>query len=244
MELVLGIDLGTTNSSCAVYEFDEISMVTNEEGSYLTPSAVFIQSIDSIIVGADAKHQKILYPDEVVTEAKRLMGSEKRYFIRNKEYTPSEISSYILRKLKEDAEKRFHQKITKAVITVPAYFNEIQRKATFEAGKLAGLEVIRIINEPTASCLAYGYGKEDIEKLVLVYDLGGGTFDVSLVDISSGMFNVVASSGDNMLGGIEFDNLIVEDILQYFKNKTGKDLKDDRFAMSKIYDSAEKSKSA
>ncbi|MCR4422191.1 MAG: Hsp70 family protein [Spirochaetales bacterium] len=242
MEFVLGIDLGTTNSSCAIYEYDEISMIPNEDGQYITPSAVFINSIDNIVVGQKAKNQKLLYPDEVVTEVKRFMGSEKRYFIKNKEFSPIEISSFILRKLKEDAEKRIKQKIEKAVITVPAYFNEIQRKATFEAGRLAGMQVIRIINEPTASCLAYGYGKKDIDKLVLVYDFGGGTFDVSLVEISQGVFNVIATSGDNMLGGIEFDNLIVNEILKYFKSKTGKDLKEDKFALTKIYDAAEKAK--
>lgn len=244
MELVLGIDLGTTNSACCVYEYDEISMVSNEEGEYITPSAVFINSIDNVIVGKKAKNQKLLYPEDVITEVKRFMGSEKRYFIKNKEYSPTEISSFILKKLKEDAENRFKKKITKAVITVPAYFNEIQRKATFEAGKLAGLEVIRIINEPTASCLAYGYGKENVNKLVLIYDFGGGTFDVSLVDISLGMYNVIATSGDNMLGGIEFDNLIVNDIIKHFKSSTGYDLKEDKFALSKIYDSAEKAKIA
>ncbi|MFN3411230.1 MAG: Hsp70 family protein [Exilispira sp.] len=242
MELVLGIDLGTTNSSCAVYEYDEITMIPNDEGDYITASAVLVNSVDEIIVGNKAKNQKILYPDQVVTEVKRFMGSEKRYFIKNKEFTPSEISSFILKKLKENAENRLKQKITKAVITVPAYFNEIQRKATFEAGKLAGLDVIRIINEPTASCLAYGYGKKNINKLVLVYDFGGGTFDVSLVEIADGMFNVIATSGDNMLGGIEFDNLIVNEILKYFKSKTGKDLSEDKFAMFKIYDAAEKAK--
>lgn len=244
MELVLGIDLGTTNSACAVFEYGEITMIPNDEGEYLTPSAVLINSMDSFIVGKKAKNQKILYPDDVITEVKRFMGSEKRYFVKNKEFSPTEISSYILKKLKEDAEARLQQKITKAVITVPAYFNEIQRKATFEAGKLAGLDVIRIINEPTASCLAYGYGKENVNKLVLVYDLGGGTFDVSLVEINQGMFNVIATSGDNMLGGIEFDNLIVNDILKQFKSKTGKDLKEDKFAMFKIYDAAEKAKIA
>ncbi len=244
MELVLGIDLGTTNSCCAVYEFDEISMVPNDEGSYITPSAVFVHTVDSIIVGTSAKNQKLLYPDDVVTEVKRYIGSEKRYFIKNREFTPIEISSFILKKLKEDAEKMFKQKITKAVITVPAYFNEIQRKATFEAGRLAGLEVLRIINEPTASCLAYGFEKEKMNKVVLIYDFGGGTFDVSIVDISDGMFNVLSTSGDNMLGGVEFDNLIAQDIFDYFKLKTGKDLKVDKFASSKIYDAAEKAKIA
>lgn len=242
MELVLGIDLGTTNSSCAIYEYDEITMIPNDEGDYITASAVLVNSVDEIIVGNKAKNQKILYPDQVVTEVKRFMGSEKRYFIKNKEFTPSEISSFILKKLKENAENRLKQNIKKAVITVPAYFNEIQRKATFEAGKLAGLDVIRIINEPTSSCLAYGYGKKNINKLVLVYDFGGGTFDVSLVEIADGMFNVIATSGDNMLGGIEFDNLIVNEVLKYFKSKTGKDLSEDKFAMFKIYDAAEKAK--
>ncbi|HPC39272.1 MAG TPA: Hsp70 family protein, partial [Exilispira sp.] len=160
----------------------------------------------------------------------------------NREFSPIEISSFILKKLKDDAEKILKQKIEEAVITVPAYFNEIQRKATFEAGKLAGLNVLRIINEPTASCLAYGYGKKDVNKLVLVYDFGGGTFDVSLVEINEGIFNVIATSGDNMLGGIEFDTLIANDILKDFKNKTGKDLKEDKFALTKIYDAAEKAK--
>ncbi len=242
MSLVLGIDLGTTNSLCAIFEYEEITMIPNEDGEYITPSVVFVDSIDNIIVGQRAKNQKLLYPDYVISEVKRFIGSEKRYFIKNREFSPIEISSFILKKLKDDAEKILKQKIEEAVITVPAYFNEIQRKATFEAGKLAGLNVLRIINEPTASCLAYGYGKKDVNKLVLVYDFGGGTFDVSLVEINEGIFNVIATSGDNMLGGIEFDTLIANDILKDFKNKTGKDLKEDKFALTKIYDAAEKAK--
>lgn len=242
MSLVLGIDLGTTNSLCAIFEYEEITMIPNEDGEYITPSVVFVDSIDNIIVGQRAKNQKLLYPDYVISEVKRFIGSEKRYFVKNREFSPIEISSFILKKLKDDAEKILKQKIEEAVITVPAYFNEIQRKATFEAGKLAGLNVLRIINEPTASCLAYGYGKKDVNKLVLVYDFGGGTFDVSLVEINEGIFNVIATSGDNMLGGIEFDTLIANDILKDFKNKTGKDLKEDKFALTKIYDAAEKAK--
>ena len=241
MEPVLGIDLGTTNCCCAIYEYQEITMIKNEEGETLTPSFVYIKSIDNILVGTAAKNQRIIDSKNVVSSVKRFMGTEKIYNIDGKNYTPIDIASFILKSLKNDAQRYIKQDIKKAVITVPAYFNEVQRKATVKAGEMAGLDVIRIINEPTASCLAYELTKTE-NNLVLVYDFGGGTFDVSIVDITDGMFNVIAASGDNMLGGLDFDNKIVNRLLKVFSQQHGIDLSEDNFAMSKLYDAAEKAK--
>ncbi|MDK2892258.1 molecular chaperone DnaK [Methanohalophilus sp.] len=243
MGKILGIDLGTTNSCMAVIEGGEPTVIPNAEGGRTTPSVVGFSKKGELLVGQLAKRQLIANPDNTVSSIKRHIG-EADYKVRlnGKDYTPQEISAMILRKLKEDAESYLGEKITQAVITVPAYFNDSQRQATKDAGKIAGLEVLRIINEPTAAALAYGLDKEHGDHKILVYDLGGGTFDVSILELGDGVFEVLSTSGDTHLGGDDFDNRIVEYIVSEFKKEEGIDLSADRAAMQRLKDAAEKAK--
>lgn len=241
MAKVLGIDLGTTNSCMAVMEGGEAVVIPNAEGGRTTPSVVGFSKTGERLVGQVAKNQAVSNPDRTVTSIKRHMGSEYKVNIDGKDYTPQEISAMILQKLKTDAEAYLGEKVTQAVITVPAYFTDAQRQATKDAGKIAGLEVLRIINEPTAAALAYGLDKGD-DQTILVFDLGGGTFDVSILELGDGVFEVKATSGNNRLGGDDFDQRVVEYLLSEFKKDTGIDLKNDRMAMQRLKDAAEKAK--
>ncbi|MBE6159990.1 MAG: molecular chaperone DnaK [Lactobacillales bacterium] len=240
MSKTIGIDLGTTNSCVCVYEGGEAKVIANPEGSRTTPSVVAFKNGETI-VGIKAKNQMITNPD-VVYSIKRDMGTNKKVKVNGKEYTPEEISAIILTDLKKTAEEYLGEKVTKAVITVPAYFNDSQRQATKNAGKIAGLEVERIINEPTAAALAYGLDKQDKNEKVLVYDLGGGTFDVSILELGDGVFEVLSTSGNNHLGGDDFDNRIMEYLVDEFKKENGIDLNDDKMAMQRVKDAAEKAK--
>ncbi len=240
MSKTIGIDLGTTNSCVSVYEGGEAKVIANLEGSRTTPSVVAFKNGD-IIVGIKAKNQMITNPD-VVYSIKRKMGTSEKVHVNGKDYTAEEISAMILTDLKNSAESYLGEKVTKAVITVPAYFNDAQRQATKNAGKIAGLEVERIINEPTAAALAYGLDKQDKNEKVLVYDLGGGTFDVSILELGDGVFEVLSTSGNNHLGGDDFDNRIMDYLVDEFKRENGIDLSDDKMAMQRIKDAAEKAK--
>lgn len=241
-EYVVGIDLGTTNSVIAWMKPDgSIEVIPNAEGGRLTPSIVAFTKTGEIIVGEPAKRQMILNSERTVKSIKRKMGTDYRVKIDDKQYTPQQISAYILQKMKKDAEQYLNGKIKKAVITCPAYFNDAQRQATKEAGQIAGFEVLRIINEPTAAALAYGLDKKKEEK-VLVYDLGGGTFDVSILEIGEGVIQVVATSGNNHLGGDDFDQRIVDWMAEEFKKQHGVDLREDRQALQRLRDAAEKAK--
>ena len=240
MSKTIGIDLGTTNSCVCVYEGGEAKVIANPEGSRTTPSVVAFKNGETI-VGIKAKNQMITNPD-VVYSIKRDMGTNKKVKVNGKEYTPEEISAIILTDLKKTAEEYLGEKVTKAVITVPAYFNDSQRQATKNAGKIAGLEVERIINEPTAAALAYGLDKQDKNEKGLVYDLGGGTFDVSILELGDGVFEVLSTSGNNHLGGDDFDNRIMEYLVDEFKKENGIDLNDDKMAMQRVKDAAEKAK--
>ncbi len=240
MKKVIGIDLGTTNSCVAVMEGTEAKVIPNLDGNRTTPSVVAFKD-DEIQVGEVAKRQVITNPNTVYS-IKRKMGTNQKVRINNKDYTPQEISAMILRNLKESAEAYLGEKVTEAVITVPAYFNDAQRQATKDAGKIAGLEVKRIINEPTASALAYGIDKKDKQQTVLVYDLGGGTFDVSILDLADGTFEVISTSGDNRLGGDDFDQRIVDWLIAEFKKETSVDLSNDKMALQRLRDSSEKAK--
>jgi len=243
MAKIIGIDLGTTNSCVAVYEGGEPIVITNPEGSRTTPSVVAFTKTGERLVGQVAKRQAITNPDRTILSIKRHMGSAYKVKIDNKSYTPQEISAMILQKLKADAEAFLGETITKAVITVPAYFTDAQRQATKDAGKIAGLEVLRIINEPTAAALAYGIDKEGREQKIMVYDLGGGTFDVSLLEISDGVFEVLATAGNNRLGGDDFDNRIIDWIAEEFKRENGGiDLRQDKMAHQRLKEAAEKAK--
>ncbi|MDR1939273.1 MAG: molecular chaperone DnaK [Clostridiales bacterium] len=243
MGKIIGIDLGTTNSVVAIMEGGEPTVIANAEGSRTTPSVVGFKKDGERLVGQVAKRQAIANPDNTVSSIKRDMGTDRKVKINDKYYTPQEISAMILNKLKEDAEKYLGQKVTQAVITVPAYFSDSQRQATKDAGKIAGLEVLRIINEPTAAALAYGLDKEGSKnEKVLVYDLGGGTFDVSVLELGDGVFEVLATGGDTRLGGDDFDNRVVNYIVSEFKAKEGIDLSKDRPAMQRIKEAAEKAK--
>lgn len=240
-EFVVGIDLGTTNSCISWVKPDgSPEVIPNQEGARTTPSVVSFVN-DEIIVGEPAKRQAIMKPDLVVKSIKRKMGSGETIKIGNKKYTPQEISSFILRKLVKDAEQYLGGKIKKAVITVPAYFNDAQRQATKEAGEIAGLEVLRIINEPTQAQLAYGLDKQKEEK-VAVYDLGGGTFDVSILEIGDGVIQVISTNGNNQLGGDDFDNALVEYFVDGFRKANGKDLSRDKQAMQRLIEAQEKTK--
>ncbi|UYZ12240.1 molecular chaperone DnaK [Brevibacillus sp. WF146] len=240
MSRVIGIDLGTTNSCVAVMEGGEPVVITNAEGNRTTPSVVAFKNGERI-VGEAAKRQAITNPDNTVISIKRHMGTNYKVTLEGKEYTPQEISAMILQKLKADAEAYLGEPVTKAVITVPAYFNDSQRQATKDAGKIAGLEVLRIVNEPTAAALAYGIEKTE-DQTVLVYDLGGGTFDVSILELSDGFFEVKATSGDNRLGGDDFDQVIIDYLVSEFKKEHGIDLSQDRMALQRLKDAAEKAK--
>ena len=240
MSKVIGIDLGTTNSCVCIYEGGEAKVVANAEGERTTPSVVAFKN-GEIIVGQKAKNQMITNPD-VVYSIKRLMGTKEKVHVNGKDYTPQEISAMILGDLKKTAEAYLGEKVTKAVITVPAYFNDAQRQATKDAGKIAGLEVERIINEPTAASLAYGFDKQDKSEKILVYDLGGGTFDVSILELGDGVFEVKSTSGNNTLGGDDFDNVVVDYLVSEFKKENSVDLTKDKMAMQRLKDAAEKAK--
>jgi len=241
MSKVIGIDLGTTNSCVAVMEGGEAVVIPNPEGSRTTPSVVGFKKDGERIVGETAKRQAITNPDRTVISIKRHMGTNHKEVIEGKEYTPQEISAIILQKLKSDAEAYLGQPVTQAVITVPAYFNDSQRQATKDAGKIAGLEVLRIVNEPTAAALAYGLEKSE-DQTILVYDLGGGTFDVSILELGDGFFEVKATSGDNRLGGDDFDQAIIDYLVSEFRKEQGVDLSKDKAAIQRLKDAAEKAK--
>ena len=240
MSKIIGIDLGTTNSCVAVYETGQAKVIPNAEGNRTTPSVVAFKN-GEMLVGLKAKHQAIINP-ETISSIKRLMGTNEKVKANGKEYTPEEISAMILGDLKKTAESYLGEKVTKAVITVPAYFNDAQRQATKNAGKIAGLEVERIINEPTAAALAYGLDKQQTNEKILVYDLGGGTFDVSILELGDGVFEVLSTSGNNHLGGDDFDNRLVDYIVKQIKEEEKVDLKDDKMAMQRIKEAAEKAK--
>jgi molecular chaperone DnaK len=241
MGKVIGIDLGTTNSCVAVMEGGETVVIPNAEGNRTTPSVVAFTKDGERLIGDVAKRQAITNPDRTIISIKRHMGSDYKVKIDDKAYTPQEISAMILQKLKADAEAYLGEKVTQAVITVPAYFSDSQRQATKDAGKIAGLEVLRIVNEPTAAALAYGLDKEN-DQTILVYDLGGGTFDVSILELGDGVFEVKATSGNNHLGGDDFDQRIMDYLIDTFKRDTGIDLRNDRMAMQRLKDAAEKAK--
>ena len=241
MSKVIGIDLGTTNSCVAVMEGGEAVVIPNAEGNRTTPSVVAFSKTGERMVGQVAKRQAITNPDRTISSIKREMGTDHKVTIDGKAYTPQEISAMILQKLKSDAEAYLGQTVTEAVITVPAYFTDSQRQATKDAGKIAGLEVKRIINEPTAAALAYGVDKEQSQK-VMVYDLGGGTFDVSILDIDDGVIEVLATAGNNRLGGDDFDECIMKWMVSEFKRTDGVDLSGDKVAMQRLKEAAEKAK--
>ncbi len=241
MSKVIGIDLGTTNSCVSVIENGEPVVIPNAEGARTTPSIVAFAKNGERLVGQVAKRQAVTNHDRTVISIKRDMGSDKKVKIDDKEYTPQEISAMILQKLKTDAENYLGEKVTQAVITVPAYFSDSQRQATKDAGRIAGLEVLRIINEPTAASLAHGFDK-DTEQKIMVYDLGGGTFDVSILDIGDGVFEVMATSGNNKLGGDDFDERIINYLVSEFKKDNGIDLSQDSMAMQRLKEAAEKAK--
>jgi len=240
MGKILGIDLGTTNSCMAIVEGGKATVITNIEGERTTPSVVAFKGNERL-VGSVAKRQAVTNPDRTIRSIKREMGTDKKLNIDGKDYTPQEISAMILKKLKDDAENYLGEKITDAVITVPAYFNDAQRQATKDAGTIAGLNVLRIINEPTASTLAYGLDKEE-EQTILVYDLGGGTFDVSILEIGEGVFEVKSTAGDTRLGGDDWNKRIIDWIVAEFKKDTGIDLTADKAALQRVTDAAEKAK--
>ena len=241
MGKVIGIDLGTTNSCVAVYEGGEPIVIPNPEGARTTPSVVAFSKTGERMVGQVAKRQAVTNPDRTVSSIKREMGTSYKVEIDGKQYTPQEISAMILQKLKADAEAYLGSKVTEAVITVPAYFTDAQRQATKDAGKIAGLDVKRIINEPTAAALAYGMDKE-AEQKIMIFDLGGGTFDVSILEISDGVFEVLATAGNNRLGGDDFDARIMNWIADTFKSESGIDLRADKMAMQRLKEAAEKAK--
>ncbi|MCD5407408.1 MAG: molecular chaperone DnaK [Desulfotomaculum sp.] len=241
MGKIIGIDLGTTNSCVAVIEGGEPVIIPNAEGARTTPSVVGFSKTGEQLVGQIAKRQAVSNPDRTISSIKRRMGTDYKVNIDGKDYSAPEISAMILQKMKAEAEAYLGEKVTQAVITVPAYFSDAQRQATKDAGKIAGLEVLRIINEPTAAALAYGMDKGD-DQTILVYDLGGGTFDVSILELGDGVFEVKATSGNNRLGGDDFDQLIVNWMAAEFKKDSGIDLKNDRMAMQRLYEAAEKAK--
>ncbi|MCR6513501.1 MAG: molecular chaperone DnaK [Clostridium chrysemydis] len=242
MGKIIGIDLGTTNSCVAVMEGGEPVVITNAEGSRTTPSVVSFQANGERLVGQVAKRQAITNPDKTIMSIKRHMGTDFKVKIDDKDYSPQEISAMILQKLKADAESYLGETVNQAVITVPAYFNDAERQATKDAGRIAGLEVLRIINEPTAAALAYGLDKVDHEEKVLVYDLGGGTFDVSILELGDGVFEVLSTNGDTKLGGDDFDNAVINHIAETFKAENGIDLRNDKMALQRLKEAAEKAK--
>ena len=242
MSKIIGIDLGTTNSCVAVMEGGEAVVIPNAEGGRTTPSVVGFAKDGTRLVGQIAKRQAVVNADKTITSIKREMGTSYKVKIDDKSYTPQEISAMILSKLKADAESYLGQKVTQAVITVPAYFSDSQRQATKDAGKIAGLEVLRIINEPTAAALSYGLDKENKSQKILIYDLGGGTFDVSILELDDGVFQVLATNGDTRLGGDDFDNEIIKWIVEEFRKVEGIDLSKDKMAMQRVKESAERAK--
>ena len=242
MGKIIGIDLGTTNSCVAVMEGGEPVVIPNAEGNRTTPSVVAFSKNGERLVGQIAKRQAVTNPDNTVISIKRKMGTAEKVKIEGEEFSPQEISAMILQKLKTDAENYLGQEVTQAVITVPAYFSDSQRQATKDAGKIAGLEVLRIINEPTAAALAFGMDKEDQDQKIMVYDLGGGTFDVSILDIGDGVFEVLATNGNTHLGGDDFDQRIIDYLVSEFKKSNGIDLSTDKMAMQRLKEAAEKAK--
>ncbi|MFL0195809.1 molecular chaperone DnaK [Clostridium sp. WILCCON 0269] len=242
MSKVIGIDLGTTNSCVAVMEGGDPVVIANSEGARTTPSVVSFQANGDRLVGQVAKRQSITNPDKTIISIKREMGTNHKVDIDGKQYTPQEISAMVLQKIKADAEAYLGETVTQAVITVPAYFNDSQRQATKDAGKIAGLEVLRIINEPTAASLAYGMDKMDTNQKIFVYDLGGGTFDVSILELGDGVFEVKATNGDTRLGGDDFDKKVIDYIADTFKADNGIDLKNDKMALQRLKEAAEKAK--
>ena len=241
MSKIIGIDLGTTNSCVAVMEGGEPTVIPNPEGARTTPSVVAFTKDGERLVGQVAKRQAITNPDKTISSIKRDMGTDRKVSIDGKQYTPQEISAMILQKLKSDAEAYLGEPVTQAVITVPAYFSDSQRQATKDAGKIAGLDVKRIINEPTAASLAYGLAK-DVDQKIMVYDLGGGTFDVSILEIGDGVFEVLATSGNNRLGGDDFDEKVLNYLAEEFKKENGIDLREDKMALQRLKEAAEKAK--
>jgi len=241
MSKIIGIDLGTTNSCVAVLEGGEPKVITNPEGARTTPSVVAFKGEEEM-VGQIARNQAVTNAKNTIASIKRKMGTAEKVEANGKKYTPEEISAKILSKLKKDAESYLGEKVTRAVITVPAYFNDAERQATKNAGKIAGLEVERIINEPTAAALAYGLDKQDKLQTILVYDLGGGTFDVSILELGDGVFEVKSTTGNNRLGGDDFDNRVMDYLVAEFKKENGIDLSKDKMAMQRIKDAAEKAK--
>lgn len=242
MGKVIGIDLGTTNSCVAVKEGDNVTVIPNPEGQRTTPSVVAFTKDGEILVGQLAKRQAIVNPDRTIMSIKRSMGTDKTVTVDGKAYTPQQISAMILQKLKKDAEEYLGTAVTDAVITCPAYFTDAQRQATKDAGTIAGLNVLRIINEPTAACLAYGVNLEKGDHKIMVYDLGGGTFDVSILDVGDGVFEVLSTAGDNLLGGDDWDNAVVEWLAAEFKKSDGIDLLKDKMAAQRLREAAEKAK--
>ncbi|MDY4213788.1 MAG: molecular chaperone DnaK [Eubacteriales bacterium] len=241
MGKIIGIDLGTTNSCVAVMEGGEPTVITNPEGARTTPSVVAFTKTGERLVGQVAKRQAITNPDRTISSIKRDMGTDRKVTIDDKSYSPQEISAMILQKLKSDAESYLGETVSQAVITVPAYFSDAQRQATKDAGKIAGLEVLRIINEPTAAALAYGLDKDNDQK-IMVYDLGGGTFDVSILEIGDGVFEVLATSGNNRLGGDDFDEKVMNYLADEFQKENGIDLRQDKMALQRLKEAAEKAK--
>ena len=242
MSKIIGIDLGTTNSCVAVMEGGEAVVISNVEGKRTTPSIVAFTKDGERLVGETAKRQAVTNPDKTISSIKREMGTDHKVKIDSKSYSPQEISAFILQKLKSDAESYLGEKVTEAVITVPAYFSDSQRQATKDAGKIAGLEVKRIINEPTAAALAYGIDKEDHMQTIMVYDLGGGTFDVSILEIGEGVFEVKATAGNNRLGGDDFDQVIIDYLADQFQKENGIDLRKDKMALQRLKEAAETAK--
>ena len=238
MSKIIGIDLGTTNSCVAVMEGGKPTVIANAEGARTTPSVVAFTKNGERLVGEPAKRQAVTNADKTISSIKRDMGTDRGRVIDDKKYSPQQISAMILQKLKADAESYLGEKVTEAVITVPAYFNDAQRQATKDAGKIAGLEVKRIINEPTAAALAYGLDNEKEQK-IMVYDLGGGTFDVSIIEIGDGVIEVLSTNGDTHLGGDDFDNKIINWMLSEFKKAEGVDLSNDKMAMQRLKEAAE-----
>src|SRR5512137_1864510 len=242
MPKTVGIDLGTTNSVVAVMEGGEPVVIPNAEGSRTTPSVVGFTKTGERLVGVTAKRQAILNPERTISSIKRQMGTDHKVKIDDKSYTPEEISAMILQKLKADAEAYLGEPVTQAVITVPAYFNDAQRQATKEAGEIAGLKVLRIINEPTAASLAYGLDKKGKNEKIAVYDLGGGTFDISILELGEGVFEVKSTNGDTHLGGDDFDKRIIDWLVAEFKKNEGVDLSKDPMALQRLKEASEKAK--
>src|SRR3954452_5809166 len=242
MARAVGIDPGTTNSVVAVLEGGEPTVIPNAEGARTTPSVVAFAKGGEVLVGEVAKRQAVTNVDRTIRSVKRHMGTDWKQRIDDKDYRPQQISAFVLQKLKRDAEAYLGEQVTHAVVTVPAYFSDAQRQATKEAGEIAGLVVDRIINEPTAAALAYGLDKTDQDQTILVYDLGGGTFDVSILELGDGVFEVKATAGDNRLGGDDFDQAIIDYLVEQFKKENGIDLSQDKMAVQRLKDAAEKAK--